>query len=62
MDTFPRMPKKSVEFASGGDEECLLVLPSDDDPHDSESLEADGGQNIQQLQTGAFCHLPSSFV
>lgn len=62
MDAFPRLSKKSVEFASRGDEECLLVLPSDEDPHDSESLEAEHRQLQQQQQTGTFCHFPSSFV
>ncbi|KAM3180619.1 hypothetical protein ACTXT7_015933 [Hymenolepis weldensis] len=62
MDAFPRLPKKSVEFASGGDEECLLVLPSDEDPHDSGILEAEHQDLQQQQQTGTFCHFPSSFV
>ncbi|KAL5109099.1 Protocadherin-1 [Taenia crassiceps] len=60
VEIFPRLAKKSVEFAQGGDEECLLVLPSDEELHD-EGVDERGEQ--QRLQrTGTFCHLPSSFV
>ncbi|KAM7535808.1 hypothetical protein Aperf_G00000097434 [Anoplocephala perfoliata] len=59
IEAFPQLPKKSVEFASGGDETCLLVLPSDEDPRDAESEEVD---QSHQKQTGAFNHMPSSFV
>ncbi|VDO16143.1 unnamed protein product [Rodentolepis nana] len=64
MNAFPHLPKKSVEFASEGDEECLLVLAADKEPHDAEGLEDDDKkfQQQQQRQTGVFCHFPSSFV
>nr|CDS26507.1 expressed protein [Hymenolepis microstoma] len=62
MNAFPHLPKKSVEFASEGEEECLLVLASDKDLHNSESLEDEHKTFQHQRQTGAFCHFPSSFV
>lgn len=60
VEIFPRLAKKSVEFAQSGDEECLLVLPSDEELHDEEGDEQGEQQRLQR--TGTFCHLPSSFV
>ncbi|CDI98527.1 protocadherin 1 [Echinococcus multilocularis] len=59
-EIFPRLSKKSVEFAQGGAEECLLALPSDEEL----DKEAEDGKVEQPRlqQTGTFCHLPSSFV
>lgn len=59
MEAFLQLQKKSVEFASGSGEECLPVLDPDEDPHDAESEDID---HPNQQQTGAFNHMPSSFV
>lgn len=66
-ESFLRPVKKSVEFSQIGNEECLLVLRSNESLHvdhegETGAMAIESQQDQQQQQFETFCHLPSSFV